>query len=85
MMAKVLKAVGVKEKGEELINSPVEVSSDDDFVEVRAQKKKRSKQSHRSKRRSRARSISNSSESSAPDNKEGNIKEYAQKRFLPKT
>ena len=61
MMAKVLNAVGVKEKGEELTNSPVEMSSNDDFVEVRSRKKKRSKQSHRSHRRSHARSNSSSS------------------------
>ena len=41
MMAKVLRAMGVKEKGKELTDSPVEVSSDDEFVEVRSRKKKR--------------------------------------------
>ena len=41
MMAKVLRAVGVKEKGKELTDSHVEVSSDDEFVDVRSRKKKR--------------------------------------------
>ena len=63
MMAEVLKAIGVKENQEELTDSPVEMSSDDSFVEVRSRKKKQSKRSHRSHRRSHARSTSSSSES----------------------
>ena len=54
-MAKMLKAVGVKEKESELTDSPVEMSSDDSFVQVRSRKKKRSKRTHRSHRRSHAR------------------------------
>ena len=33
MMAKVLKALGVKERGEDLTDSPVEVSSDEEFID----------------------------------------------------
>ena len=84
MMSKMLKAVGVKEKGDELTDSPVEMSSDDGFVQVRSRKKKRSKRSHRNHRRSHACSSSSSSESPASDNEEGNTKEFAQKRFLAK-
>ena len=86
MMSKMLKAVGVKEKEGELSYSPVEMSSDNGFVQVRSRKKKRLKRSQGSHRRSHAcsRSSSNSSELSASDNEEGNTMEFAQKRFLAK-
>ena len=77
-----LKAIGVKEKEDELTDLPIEMSSDDGFVQVWSRKKKRSKWSHRSHCRSHACSTATSSTSSASDNEEGNTKEFAQKRFL---
>ena len=84
MMAQVLLAVGVKETDQELTESQVEVTSEDDgFVQVRSRKKKKSKRSHKKKNR-RARSTSASSVTSGSESEEGNTKQYAQKRFLAK-
>ena len=61
----------------------VEVTSEDDgYVQVRSRKKKKSKRSH--KKHHRPRSMSASSVTSASESKEGNTKQYAQKRFLAK-
>ena len=83
MMSQVLLAVGVKETDQELTESQVEVTSEDDgFVQVRSRRKKKSKRSHKKHRR--ARSTSASSVTSASEEEEGNTKQYAQKRFLAK-
>ena len=84
MMAQVLTAVGVKETDQELTESQVEATSEDDgFEQVRSRKKKKSKRTHKKKSR-RTRSTSASSVTSASENEEGNTKQYAQKRFLAK-
>ena len=84
MMAQVLMAVGVKETDQELTESQVEGSSEDDgFEQVRSRKKKKSKRTHKKKSRC-TRSMSASSVTSASDSEEGNTKQYAQKRFLAK-
>ena len=84
MMAQVLLAVGVKETDQELTESQVEGTSDDDgFEQVGSRKKKKSKRSHKKKTR-RTRSTSASSVTSASESEEGNTKQYAQKRFLAK-
>ena len=83
MMSLVLRAVGVKETDQELTESQVEMSSDDDgFVQVRSRRKKKSKHSHKKHRRTR--STSASSVTSASEEDEGNTKQYAQKRFMAK-
>ena len=83
MMSQVLRAVGVKETDQELTESQVEMSSEDDgFVQVRSRRKKKSKRSHKKHRRTR--STSASSVTSASEEDEGNTKQYAQKRFLAK-
>ena len=83
MMSQVLLAVGVKETDQELTESQVEVTSEDDgFVQVRSRRKKKSKRSHKKHRRTR--STSASSVTSASETEEGNTKQYAQKRFLAK-
>ena len=75
----------VKDKKDELNESTREMSTDDDFIEVRSRKKKHTKQIHSKKRRSRSHSSSTSlTESSAPETEEGNTKEYAQKRVMAK-
>ena len=84
MMSQVLLAVGVKETDQELTESQVEPSSgEDNFVQVRSRKKKKSKRSHKKTSR-RTRSTSASSVTSASETEEGNTKQYAQKRFLAK-
>ena len=76
MMKKVLEAVNGRDKKDELTESAVETSSEDDFIKVRSRKKKRTKRTHRTKRRSHSRSSSTSSmESSTPETEEGNTKE----------
>ena len=83
MMSQVMRAVGVKETDQELTESQVEMSSEDDgFVQVRSRRKKKSKRSHKKHRRTR--STSASSVTSASEEDEGNTKQYAQKRFLAK-
>ena len=84
MMFQVLLAVGVKETDQELTESQVEPSSgEDNFVQIRSRKKKKSKRSHKKTSR-RTRSTSASSVTSASETEEGNTKQYAQKRFLAK-
>ena len=84
MMTQVLRAVGVKDTEQELTDSPVEMSSEDGFIQVRSRKKKWAKSSQKKHRRSRARSSSDSYASSSYEENEGNTKEYALKRFLAK-
>ena len=74
IMTQVLRAVGVKDTEQELNDSPVEMSTDDGFVQVRSRKKKPSKQSQRKHRRSQARSTSDSSAMSASEEDEGKTK-----------
>ena len=84
MMAQVLLAVGVKETDQELTESQVECTSEEDgFEQVHSRKKKKSTHTHKKKSR-RTRSTSTSSVTSASENEEGNTKQYAQKRFLAK-
>ena len=84
MMSQVLLAVGVKETDQDLTESQVEGSTEDDsFVQVRSRKKKKSKRTHKKKSR-RTRSTSASSVTSGSESEEGNTKQYAQKRFLAK-
>ena len=83
MMSQVLRAVGVKETDQELTESQVELSSEDDgFVQVRSRRKKKSNRTHKKHRRTH--STSASSVTSASKTEEGNTKQYAQKRFLAK-
>ena len=83
MISQVLRAVGVKETDQELTESQVEMSSDDDgFVQVRSRRKKKSKRSHKKHRRTR--STSASSVTSGSEEEEGNTKQYAQKKLLAK-
>ena len=74
MMSQVLRAVGGKETDQELTESQVEMSSEDDgFVQVRSRRTKKSKRSHKKHRRTR--STSASSVTSASEEEEGNTKQ----------